>query len=100
MLIKSINKSMILIAACKNKERKKRKSEIKNRKKKGKLLEAFGPGWGSEPSHDYAGSSLFNTDGKEIKYRFRIKRKRSKSPIRKSTSKPNYASRPTRDTLS
>jgi len=29
-------------------------------KKKGKILEAFGLGYTSEPSHDYAGSSLFN----------------------------------------
>jgi len=36
----------------------------------------------------------------EIENRFPIKRERSKSPIRNSTSKTNYLSKPTRDTLS
>ena len=39
-------------------------------------------------------------EGKEIKNGFPIKRERSKSPIRNSTSKANYPSRPTRDTSS
>ena len=38
------------------------------KKKKGKLLEDFGLGYRSEPSHDYAGSSLFN---RREKYRDR-----------------------------
>ena len=32
------------------------------RKKKKKLSEDFGLGYRSEPSHDYAGSSLFNKE--------------------------------------
>jgi hypothetical protein len=45
------------------------------RKKKGKLSKDFGLGYRSEPSHDYAGSSLFKEKSTEIEgKRFPIKR--------------------------
>jgi hypothetical protein len=42
------------------KQRKKKGNRKKKEKKEAKALEAFGPGWGSKPSHDYACSSLFD----------------------------------------
>jgi len=46
-----------LFTAYKKTKKEKRK---KKEKKEVKVLEAFGPGWGSEPSYDYTCSSLFN----------------------------------------
>jgi len=68
--MKSISKSIILIITYKNNKERKKKNRKKNRGGKGKLLEAFGPGWGREPSNDYAGRSLFNTEWTEIKTYF------------------------------
>jgi len=47
---------------------------MKKRKKKGKLLEDFGLGYRSEPSHDYAGSSLFDKKYYDKKEKYRDKR--------------------------
>jgi len=71
-----------------NKERKKKKRE-KKMKNKVKLLEAFAPGWGSDPTYDYPGSPLFNTEYYDSRGRDKnpisYKRGQSKSPIRNST---------------